>query len=215
MFVFLFLIAPSMVLSFFAVKQGTASFDLIAIATILRDLALVSLVAFFLWRNREPVIRIGWTLRAALEEALLGAVCWFPLFLLASLVETVLRGAGFTGTPKSVSGLLTPAGPGEFALAFLLVAVVAVAEETIFRGYLMLRLEAITGSPITAAFLSAIIFSVGHGYEGTAGVATVGVLGLGFAAVYLWRGSLVAPITMHFLQDFTAMILVPLLTHKH
>ena len=45
--VFLFLIVPSMVLSFFAVKQGTLSFVLVAFATILRDLALVSLILFF------------------------------------------------------------------------------------------------------------------------------------------------------------------------
>ena len=45
--IFLFLIVPSMVLSFFAVKQGTLSFVLVAFATILRDLALVSLILFF------------------------------------------------------------------------------------------------------------------------------------------------------------------------
>lgn len=48
--VFLFLIGPSMVLSFFAVKQGSLGFGLVAVATIFRDLALVSLVLFFLWR---------------------------------------------------------------------------------------------------------------------------------------------------------------------
>jgi membrane protease YdiL (CAAX protease family) len=213
--VFLFLIAPSMVLSFFALNQGATSFGLVAIATILRDLALVSLITFFLWRNREPMVRIGWTPRAAPKEALLGALCFIPLLIVASLVDMGLRMAGFTGTPKSLSGFLTPAGRWEFLLAFLLVAVVAVAEETIFRGYLILRFEALTGSPITAALLSAVVFSVGHGYEGTAGVATVGVMGLGLAAVYLWRRSLVAPIVMHFLQDFTAIILVPLLTHTH
>jgi Type II CAAX prenyl endopeptidase Rce1-like len=45
-----------------------------------------------------------------------------------------------------------------------------------------------------AALLSSFIFSLGHGYEGAAGMATVGVLGLVFAMVFLWRGNLVAPI---------------------
>jgi hypothetical protein len=57
---FLFLIVPSMALSFFAIKQGRLSFSLSAVATILRDLSLVSLILFFLWRNREPVRLIGW-----------------------------------------------------------------------------------------------------------------------------------------------------------
>jgi CAAX protease family protein len=211
--VFLFLIVPSMVLALFALKQGAASFDLIATATILRDMALVSLIGYFLWRNKEPITRVGWTLRGALREAVLGAILFVPLLIVASMVDRFLRAAGFTGTPKSLSGLLIPAGPWEFALAFLLVAVVAVAEETIFRGYLILRFEALTGSSTAAALLSAAVFSVGHGYEGTAGVATVGVMGLGLAAVYLWRRSLVAPVIMHFLQDFIAIIVAPLVTH--
>ena len=59
-----------------------------------------------------------------------------------------------------------------------------------------------------------MIFSLGHGYEGASGMVTVGVLGFVFAVVYLWRESLVAPITMHFLQDFMGVVLVPLLSLK-
>jgi membrane protease YdiL (CAAX protease family) len=61
-----------------------------------------------------------------------------------------------------------------------------------------------------AVLVSTVIFSLGHGYEGTAGVITVGVLGLTFALVYVWRKSLVAPVVMHFLQDFIGIILLPL-----
>jgi membrane protease YdiL (CAAX protease family) len=100
---------------------------------------------------------------------------------------------------------------GEFVLAAILVAVVAITEEMIFRGYLLLRLQTITGSPVAAVLLSSIVFSLGHGYEGTAGVITVGVLGVLFALVYLATGSLVAPIVMHFLQDSISLVLVPLL----
>jgi membrane protease YdiL (CAAX protease family) len=56
-----------------------------------------------------------------------------------------------------------------------------------------------------------VIFSLGHGYEGTAGVITVGMMGIVFAPVYMWRKSLVAPIVMHFLQDFIGIVLLPLL----
>jgi membrane protease YdiL (CAAX protease family) len=71
-------------------------------------------------------------------------------------------------------------------------------------------LKAVTASPAVAVVLSAAIFSLGHGYEGSAGVVTVGVMGLVFALVYLWRKSLVAPMVMHFLQDFIGIILLPL-----
>ncbi|HEY6402212.1 MAG TPA: hypothetical protein VI479_12425, partial [Blastocatellia bacterium] len=59
--VFLFLIVPSLILSLFVVRQGGLSFVLTAVATIFRDLGLVGLILFFLWRNGENVERIGWS----------------------------------------------------------------------------------------------------------------------------------------------------------
>jgi membrane protease YdiL (CAAX protease family) len=101
----------------------------------------------------------------------------------------------------------------EVALAVVLVSVVALAEETIFRGYLLLRLRALFGSA-GAVVLSSIIFAIGHGYEGSAGLVTVGIMGAIFALIYLWRGSLIAPVVMHFIQDFLGIVLIPLLDQK-
>jgi membrane protein YdbS with pleckstrin-like domain len=61
--VFLFLIVPSMILSFFVTRQGKVSFVFVAVSTILRDLALVSLILLFVWRNREPLRVLGWRFR--------------------------------------------------------------------------------------------------------------------------------------------------------
>ena len=106
--------------------------------------------------------------------------------------------------------LIAEKNTAEFLLATVLVMVVALTEETIFRGYLLLRFKSIMAS--TAAVLtSAVIFSLGHGYEGSAGVITVGVMGVVFALIYVWRQNLVAPVVMHFLQDFIGIVLVPLL----
>jgi membrane protease YdiL (CAAX protease family) len=206
--VFLFLIVPSMVLSFFAIKQGILSFDLVAYSTIVRDLGLVSLILFFLSRNQEPIGKIGWTFKKSSQEIVLGIGLFIPFFLGASLFERGLQAAGLS-VPMKTPSFLMARGIGESVLALVLVAVVALAEETIFRGYLILRFKAITASPAAAVLLSAVIFSLGHGYEGSAGVVTVGVMGAVFAVVYLWRQSLVAPIVMHFLQDFIGIVLLP------
>jgi membrane protease YdiL (CAAX protease family) len=206
--VFLFLIVPSMALSFFAVKQGSLSFVLVAFATILRDLALVSLILFFLWRNGEPINWIGWTFKNSWKEIGLGIGLYIPFFIVAGFLERALQVAGLS-VPSTPLPSMAAEGTGELLLAIALVAVVALGEETIFRGYLILRLKAITTSPTAAALLSATIFSLGHGYEGSAGVVTVGVMGVIFALIYLWRQSLVAPIVMHFLQDFIGIVLLP------
>jgi membrane protease YdiL (CAAX protease family) len=125
------------------------------------------------------------------------------------LFESALRAAGFSFPSTPLPSFVMARGLTQSLLAVVLVIIVALAEETIFRGYLILRLKAITGSPVAAALLSAAIFSLGHGYEGSAGVVTVGVMGLVFAFVYMWRGSLVAPIVMHFLQDFIGIVILP------
>jgi membrane protease YdiL (CAAX protease family) len=211
--VFLFLIVPSMGLSFFVVRLGNLSFRLTATSTILRDLALVSLILYFLRRNDEPQARVGWNFAHAWQDAGLGILLYLPMLLGIGVVEQILRSAGFTSPATQLPHALTAKDPAEFVLAGVLVVVVAVAEEIIFRGYLILRLKAVTGSDLWAAILSSIIFSLGHGYEGTAGVIAVGCMGLFFAVVYLSRRSLVAPIVMHFLQDFIGIVVVPLLKH--
>lgn len=212
--VFLFLVVPSLVLSLFIVQQGSTSFPLVAIATILRDLALVCLVWFFLWRNGEPLVRIGWTDRHMVREVLIGVVLFIPVYFGAAALDSLLESVGLSGPAKSVPSFLHERGPMESVLAVALVTVVAVSEETIFRGYLLLRLTATLRSTLAALVLSSVIFAVGHGYEGSAGVITVGTMGFAFAVVYLWRGSLVAPIVMHFLQDFLAIVLAPLLVQQ-
>ncbi len=211
---FLFLIVPSMALSFYAVRQGRISFVLTAVATILRDLALVSLILYFLWRNRERVARIGWTARGAGREAALGLALSVILFYAAGIVELAFRRAGLSAPSTPTPGFLTVRGGLETALAVVLVVVVAVAEETIFRGYLILRFRAVTRSTAAALVLSAGIFALGHGYEGSAGVATIGVMGLILGIVYVWRGSLAAPVAMHFVQDLVTIVLLPFLARR-
>jgi membrane protease YdiL (CAAX protease family) len=208
--VFLSLIVPAMVLSFFSVSRGDLSFTTVAVATILRDLSLVGLILFFLWRGSEPFDRIGWNRPTEWSDVALGVLLFVPFTFGMGLIEGTLRKAGLSAPPSEIP-FLTPHGPAQLLLASLLAMVVAVAEEIIFRGYLLLRLRAVTGSPVTAVLLSSVIFSFGHGYEGTAGIATVAVMGVVLAIVYLSRGSLVVPVIIHFLQDFIGLVFLPLL----
>jgi uncharacterized protein len=212
--VFLFLIAPSLAFSFLVASAGAATFALTAIATILRDLALVCLIFYFVRRKGEPVSKIGWTFRNWTQEVAVGLLLFVPMFYGAALIENALSHAGFSTPQRPLPSLVPGSSAGDLALALILVIVVAFAEETMFRGYLILRLNATIRSLLAAVILSTAIFSFGHGYEGTAGVATVGLMGLVFALVYVWRRSLIAPMVMHFLQDFIVIVLIPFLHRK-
>ena len=212
--VFLFLIVPSMLFSFFAVKKGVLGFTLTAWATILRDFALVSLIFYFLWRNGEPVRNLGWTLKNGWRDIGIGIGLFIPFFFATGLLEKSLHSVGFSVPSTPLPSYLSARDIPQILLAAFLVAVVAVAEETIFRGYLILRFKTLSTSSTAAVVLSAFIFSLGHGYEGSAGVVTVGVIGLFFGLIYLWRRSLVPTMVMHFLLDFVGIVFAPLLQLK-
>jgi len=207
--VFLFLLVPSMVLSSSALDPDSVSFLTVAWSAIIQDLALLSLILYFVWRNGEGFHSLGWTLRKAGRELFVGIVLILPVIYGIGLLEKALKQVGFS-ILKSPPSYLTPSGTSEFLLAFLFLVVVAVAEETIFRGYFILRFKSLLGSPAAALLFSSVLFSIGHGYQKAGGVIAVGILGLVIGLVYLWRGSLVAPITIHFFQNFIGVILVPL-----
>lgn len=209
--VFLLLILPSMAFSFFAVRQGNLSFPLVAAITMLRDVGLVALILLFLSHDRQSVTAIGWVPRHLVREVVLGVALFFPLLLGVQGLEALLRSVGLSGPAEPPPQLTPTLTLGNILLAVLLVAVVAVSEETIFRGYLILRFSRLLGSRFGAVLLSAVIFAIGHGYEGTAGVITVLLTGVVLAVVYVWRQSLVAPIVLHFLVNLNALVLVPAL----
>ena len=208
--VFLLLIVPSMALSFVAGKEQDLRFTQIAVASILNDLALLSLVLYFVWRNHEPVQSIGWNFDRLGRDVTLGLILFVPVYLGGNALANLLHELGLSAPARQPS-FLAVTGLRQVALSLAIVTVVAVVEETVFRGYLMLRFEAVGGSRGAAVIFSSLMFSLGHGYEGTAGAITVFVLGVIFALIYVWRRSLAAPMVIHFLTDFTSIVLPALL----
>jgi membrane protease YdiL (CAAX protease family) len=209
--IFVFLILPGMVYSFFIVQKGKITFGFEAIATIINDLTLVALIFYFIWRNRESFKQIGLYFRRAGLEIIIGAVIFVPFTFAMGFVERAFQAGGLSAPSQPAQSLMAKGGIWQSILGIILVIIVAFSEETIFRGYLIRRFRMITSSPLVAVLLSSLIFSLGHRYEGTAGVATVFVMGVIFAVIYLWRKSLVAPMVMHFLQDFIGIVLLPMI----
>jgi membrane protease YdiL (CAAX protease family) len=208
--VFLIFIVPSMMGSFFAVEGGNPHFLILSSSLIFNDLAYICLIVFFLWRNGEPLADIGWKFDGMKKEAILGAGLFVPLTACVWLFETGLQRLGFSSHMNHLPGFMAFNGPGEIFLACILVIVVAIAEETIFRGYLIFRFRRVTGSLTASVIISSVLFSLGHGYEGPATMATIFVLATIVALIYVWRKSLVAPMVIHLLIDLYPLVLVPL-----
>jgi membrane protease YdiL (CAAX protease family) len=95
-----------------------------------------------------------------------------------------------------------PANPRE-ARAFCAVAVTAgICEEVLYRGYLLWYLLTLgPGRLAIAAAAAALIFGVGHAYQGARGIVNTAIAGGISMAVYLLTGSLLAPILLHTTLD--------------
>jgi membrane protease YdiL (CAAX protease family) len=51
-----------------------------------------------------------------------------------------------------------------------------------------------------------------HLFQGGSGIITVGFIGLALATIYEWRKNLIAPIAIHFLQNFISIVIAPYLS---
>jgi uncharacterized protein len=78
----------------------------------------------------------------------------------------------------------------------------AVAEEILFRGYPMQRIEEMTGSKVAATFISCAVFTAAHlSTWGSSHTIIVAGAGLAFSLAYLWRRNLWVNIIAHFMVD--------------
>lgn len=217
--VFLFMFMPSMLISMFIIEKYAFSFRMLVVRTISSDLSIVSLIWYFVWRNGEGTARIGWILIGKMKEIVYGILLIVPYFILLAAVGAAIAIAlhlfGVKIPQPQLPGFLIPSSAADYWIAIPLVIIVAFSEETMFRGYLMLRLGNITGNARLALVLQGILFGLMHGYKGAFGMAITVIMGILLGLVYQWRKSLVAPMVMHFLQDIIALVVIPLVIKGH
>lgn len=155
-----------------------------------RSLAYVAIilpVVFIVWSSGEGWKAFGlrrWRmlpdlLIAALLGALLLAVQYFPKRI---LWRDQL-------TPEIVS-ILVPHGLAAGASIVLVASVGALFEELFFRGYLISRLEELTGNVWIGVVISAFFFCFGHLYEGMLPAALTLGMGLAFGIAFVGRRSI-------------------------
>ncbi|HWA94350.1 MAG TPA: type II CAAX endopeptidase family protein [Terracidiphilus sp.] len=111
---------------------------------------------------------------------------------------------------------LAPESGAEFAMWFVLCAVVGVVEETVFRGYLQSQFTAWgRGKAAYGVVFSALMFGAAHGYEGYRSMVLLAVFGVLFSMLVLLRRSLRSCIYAHAWHDFVTGITLALLRSHH
>jgi membrane protease YdiL (CAAX protease family) len=110
------------------------------------------------------------------------------------------------GGTNAAQGLL-PRGILE-SLMWIPVALSAgFCEEVAFRGYLQKQFQAITGSAGWAVLFQAIVFGIGHLYEGVGQAGRITLFGALFGLLALWRKSLRPGMVAHAWSDIFGVII--------
>ncbi len=109
--------------------------------------------------------------------------------------------------------LTTFQGPGQLAVAVLVIAVIpAIGEEVLFRGVLQRILVRGTGNVYVGIWLTAIVFSAIH--VQFYGFVPRVLLGAIFGYLYVWSGNLWVPIWAHFINNGFTVLMVYLYQRK-
>ena len=142
----------------------------------------------------------------SLANLAIGVIFLFAAIIILNIVSNIINYYGLFQT-EDISYLL-PRTPVEKIFWIILSITAGLAEEICFRGYVITRMAKLTGSVWPGVILGSISFSLGHLYQGAAGVAVIGIYGVMFALLFLARGSLMPCIVAHALQDILAVFAV-------
>jgi membrane protease YdiL (CAAX protease family) len=161
-----------------------------------RSVGLILLVVFW---ERKPLSSIGLK-GVSWRDVSVVMGGYLVVFLIGHLLDLVL--------PKRVPSdvqLATMLFPFPLRVAMVLTA--GVTEEIESRGFLIERLEAITGSTWISAFVAFFVFLLQHATSwGIAHAVRTALWTTVLIGVYLWRRNLLACISLHFLADATALL---------
>ncbi len=171
--------------------------------------------ALLLWRTYAHGISAD-QLGIAIPNAALAAATSIVLAALI-LANQLFSLRQLTAHPAEVKGVLPqvalrifPRDSSERAIFVVLVATVAICEELIYRGFVQRVFEDWSGGIILAGILgSAVLFSLGHIYQGKRGCITTCIVGMLFSGIRAWTGSLLPCVVAHFIADLTVGMLAP------
>jgi membrane protease YdiL (CAAX protease family) len=178
----------------------TSRIEQIYLPTLLIEMVILSTVIAVIRGTRTPFAGIGLG-RDDIKWA--NVVSGLIFFLGAWTIITLLEGAitRYGLLPQRNFLYLLPRNAAEKIVWIFLALGAAFSEEIAFRGYIITRLRIITGSYWAGIILSSLAFSLGHLYQGVAGLFLTFVYGLLFSGLFVARKSIVPCIIAHFLQD--------------
>jgi membrane protease YdiL (CAAX protease family) len=134
-----------------------------------------------------------------IKDIALGAALW--------ALWTLLQNSHLLGGGTNAAQELLPQGILESLVWIPLALSAGFCEELAFRGYLQKQFQAIAGSTALAVLFQAIVFGVGHLYEGIGAVTRITLFGVLFGLLAVWRKSLRPGMIAHAWSDIFGVII--------
>jgi membrane protease YdiL (CAAX protease family) len=189
-------------------SAGAGTFERgFAAAMVIRWLAVVLLLLYIPFVEREPLSSIGLKLPRPSDLLLAVATAAVTIVVGGGLFLLVHGPGPDAGTQHAqIAAVLGVAGRIQVS------ANAAVLEELLFRAVLIERLLWLTGNRWVAGGTSVVLFAASHYLSGSEAllysVIVDGVAGTAFACLYLLRRNVVANMVAHFLADFVGLVLL-------
>jgi membrane protease YdiL (CAAX protease family) len=189
--------------------DGSLSATFIFALSLIDTVVLLSLILWLLLLRGESPRRVFFGDRPAGPEIATGVLSLpVVIALVAALTLTILRFAPWLhNVPENPleSFLGTQTG----LLTFLFVVIVAGGvREELQRAFLLHRFRADYGRPWLGLFITSLAFGFGHTLQGIDAAIITGSLGALWGALYIRRGSAIAPIVSHSLFNSAELIRV-------
>ncbi|MEY7851485.1 CPBP family glutamic-type intramembrane protease [Natrarchaeobius sp. A-rgal3] len=134
------------------------------------------------------------------QGVLLGTVAGIVLYVANELGASFATRFGFDHDEQLRELLAPESTQGWLVLLVVVLPIIAVFEELLFRAALIGVVSAGFGvSPWLLAVLSSVAFAVGHGVQGSVGIIVTGLLGFVLATVFIVTGSFLVVVVAHYL----------------
>lgn len=133
---------------------------------------------------------------------LVGTVVGVVLYLANEIGAALAERFGIDRSEELREMLAPDSAAGWLVLLAVVLPIIAIFEESLFRAALIGATSAGFGvDPWLLAVLSSVLFAVGHGIQGPAGIAVTGMLGFVLAAVFIFTGSVLVVVVAHYVVN--------------
>ncbi len=179
--------------------------------SLLDTVVLLTLIVALMVRRGERPADVFFGGRRVAGEAAAGVLSVPLVFsvVLAMMVALLRFAPWLHNVPKNPLENLLTTGTGIWMFLFVAIVAGGVREE-LQRAFLLHRFKTGLGRPWTGLLITSLSFGLGHTIQGNDAAIITGTLGAMWGAMYLIRGSAVAPMVSHSLFNSAELLRIVL-----